>query len=361
MQSDPAAALLHGAPPVDVVELAAAAGWTAARCADELLRRAARERLLSPAYLLRVARELARREERESGRGSDGLASCFEVMSELGAAAAASASASASAPELEGADPTDAGAMLLGSTTLTLHFELLAADAEARSSAVRVRVLDPFSGEASARGDTLGLRLWEAELVLTEALLGEAGGVSARRRRVVELGAGTGLAGLAAAVVCGAARVTLTDKLPLALRNLEWAAAAAARRAPTACPIHVRALDWEHGAQLRAACACDLVLAADCIYDPHDVPGFAEAVVAAAREGATVLMAQSVRNRATYAALLAALREKGGRADVDVDADVREREAAPVRRVFHSRLCHMLVRDWRDSEVRLLVVRRRKP
>ena len=66
----------------------------------------------------------------------------------------------------------------------------------------------------------VGLRMWEAGFLLTEYVCGVGRGL-VRGRTVLELGAGLGLTGMAAAACAGAGRVVLTDSQPAVLGNLE--------------------------------------------------------------------------------------------------------------------------------------------
>ena len=68
------------------------------------------------------------------------------------------------------------------------------------------------------RQNDVGLRMWEAGYFLTEFLLANPSLV--RNRHVIELGAGLGLTGMAAAAVCGAAHTSLTDCAQPVLDNL---------------------------------------------------------------------------------------------------------------------------------------------
>jgi predicted nicotinamide N-methyase len=79
-----------------------------------------------------------------------------------------------------------------------------------RAGAATVTLLES-RGVLSA-GGTTGLRTWEAAAHLAAYLAGTAEGRGlVAGRRVLELGAGTGLVGLACARALGAARVVATD------------------------------------------------------------------------------------------------------------------------------------------------------
>jgi predicted nicotinamide N-methyase len=120
-----------------------------------------------------------------------------------------------------------------------------------------------------------------------------------RGKRVLELGAGAGLAGLACAVH-GAARVVLTDlpeNLPLLQRN-------AARNE---LDVSVAPFDWmapNLGEQF------DVVLAADCVFWPELFEPLLNAIEAVARPDGTVLIAVTHRLGRTDA-FLEKLRRRG--------------------------------------------------
>ncbi len=84
-----------------------------------------------------------------------------------------------------------------------------------------------------------------------------------RGRRVLELGAGLGLPGLAAAL--GGARVTLTDWAPEAM------VAARDNAARNAVEVEALVVDWRAPAALVAHAPWDLVLLADVLYEERNV------------------------------------------------------------------------------------------
>ena len=121
-----------------------------------------------------------------------------------------------------------------------------------------------------------------------------------RGKRVVELGAGAGLAGLASAAL-GAARVVLTDlaeNLPLLQRN-------AARNG---LDVSVAAFDWLTPTTLGER--FDVVLAADCVFWPELFDPLLNAIAAVARPDGTVLVAVTHRLGRTDA-FLEKLRRRG--------------------------------------------------
>ncbi|CAM9415382.1 unnamed protein product [Ectocarpus sp. 8 AP-2014] len=75
-----------------------------------------------------------------------------------------------------------------------------------------------FSFRVANRDNEVGLRVWEAGRALAEFCLAHSGLL--RGKRVLELGAGIGMTGMAVAATCGAAEVVLTDYAPRVLANL---------------------------------------------------------------------------------------------------------------------------------------------
>ena len=159
-----------------------------------------------------------------------------------------------------------------------------------------------------------GCTIWPAARAAADALMERGGGGGSgtlgelvRGRRVLEIGAGTGLAGLACAAA-GAAKVTLTDlphRLPLLLRNVT-----ANRWVTTLCACELAAapLDWvEVGragdpALLRGV---EVVIGTDLVHEvehAQPVTALLEALYAAS-PGATLVWAQEAHNAMAVAAL----------------------------------------------------------
>ncbi|CAM9485652.1 unnamed protein product [Ectocarpus sp. 6 AP-2014] len=69
-----------------------------------------------------------------------------------------------------------------------------------------------FSFRVANRDNEVGLRVWEAGRALAEFCQAHSGLL--RGKRVLELGAGIGMTGMAVAATCGAAEVVLTDYAP---------------------------------------------------------------------------------------------------------------------------------------------------
>ncbi|XP_075997337.1 EEF1A lysine methyltransferase 3-like [Genypterus blacodes] len=141
-------------------------------------------------------------------------------------------------------------------------------------------------------GANLGVAapVWEAALHLCGYL--EEQQVCLRGKRVIELGAGTGLVGILAARV--GAFVTLTD-LPLALPQLESNVSDNSPSCgwPAAPPI-VLPLSWgvDH---LRFPSDWDLVLCTDIVYLPETYPLLLETLTHLCKNGAVVYLSSKMR------------------------------------------------------------------
>ena len=139
-------------------------------------------------------------------------------------------------------------------------------------------------------------------------------------RRVLELGAGTGVGGLACAAL-GARSVVLTD-LP---RNVELLRANAFRnRGHTlGCDVAAVPLAWgdRHGALAAAAAGVDVVLAADVCYREDAVEPLAATIGVLMAHAETLVLACERHEPVAYAALLRALGEALAGGDVRASED----------------------------------------
>ncbi|KAG1934371.1 EEF1A lysine methyltransferase 3-like [Pimephales promelas] len=111
-------------------------------------------------------------------------------------------------------------------------------------------------------------------------------------KRIIELGAGTGLVGIVAARL--GAHVTITD-LPLALAQIERNVACNTplsgwpSGAPAVCP-----LSWGRDLH-RFSSAWEFVLGADIVYTPETFPLLVDTLVHLCKDGAVVLLASPMR------------------------------------------------------------------
>ena len=128
-------------------------------------------------------------------------------------------------------------------------------------SAISVAVDPSVVNHLVVEGST-GFRVWEAAKFLGSYLLSNEGIQYIENKRVIELGAGTGFAGLCAARV--AKHVTLTDCHDKVLDLLS--SSAKSNVAHSNAQISVKQLDWTRD---RFDEAFDVVIGADLVYDPR--------------------------------------------------------------------------------------------
>ena len=165
---------------------------------------------------------------------------------------------------------------------------------------------------ASDRADASAASVGAVELVQRRVL-----GSPAKRRRTaaLELGAGTGLAGLAAAAV-GMRYVALTDLeycLPTLRSNAEETVAASPAGAFDGSSIGVHVLDWLKPSLAGLGGPFALVLGADVVWLEALVAPFVATLALALRaeRGAIGVLAHQTRAEATDTALFAAMRGAG--------------------------------------------------
>lgn len=87
-----------------------------------------------------------------------------------------------------------------------------------REMAIDREVKDIFGPRMEGQMDVTGHALWPAEVILAQWVAARASDI--KGKLVCELGAGCGLAGIAAVKVAGAASICLTDVHPITLANL---------------------------------------------------------------------------------------------------------------------------------------------
>lgn len=117
-----------------------------------------------------------------------------------------------------------------------------------------------------------------------------------RRLNCIELGAGCGMVGLGLAQALPNCDVLLTD-LPEAMDIARWNILATHLASDTTADFEV--LDWEKDLPARVSSkAFDLILVADCTYNPSSVPSLVSvlATLTVRSPKAMVLLAQKVRH-----------------------------------------------------------------
>ncbi|KAM0914681.1 hypothetical protein ACQ4PT_011335 [Festuca glaucescens] len=148
---------------------------------------------------------------------------------------------------------------------------------------------DPATGRVLT-----GSWLWDSALVLTSHLA-SAEPSQLLGATVLELGAGTGLPGIAAVACLGAARCVLTDVRPL----LPGLRANAEANGLDAAQADVRELRWgeEHDLVMldREVPCVDVVLMSDVFYDPEEMPAMAATLRRLWRDGTVCWAASEVR------------------------------------------------------------------
>ncbi|KAF8412832.1 hypothetical protein HHK36_000803 [Tetracentron sinense] len=151
-------------------------------------------------------------------------------------------------------------------------------------------VIDPVTGRALT-----GSWVWDSSLVLSEWMLSHGlVEFDLQGKIVIELGAGTGLPGLTAALL-GAERVILTD-VALLLPGLQRNVEANGLRDR----VEVRELVWgsdeecpSHGGELAEV---DLVLMSDVFYDPLEMEALATTLKKVCGKGTRIWSASEIRS-----------------------------------------------------------------
>lgn len=192
------------------------------------------------------------------------------------------------------------------------------------TAALTIRGVVVAVGEVGNSGKGTGLTTWDGSVVLAK-YLEHARADELRGKRVLEVGSGTGLAGLSAALL-GAREVILTD-LAYTMENLSRnveSTLANARAAGAADIGIVRAqvLDWFHPPA--DVGALDVVLAADVVWVEELIAPLVRTFAALLRHSATpatVLMAHQTRSDSADQLLFAELeRHALARREVPVSA-----------------------------------------
>jgi predicted nicotinamide N-methyase len=188
-----------------------------------------------------------------------------------------------------------------------------------------------------SRGTT-GLQTWPAAQVLASLVREPSRAQRMCNGHVLELGAGPGLAGLAAAMHARPGRLTLTDThadvLVLLRKNVELNLGPVLEEAElqppgverqvseesktgtdAVCRATVRSLDWrEPGPAVATLPPVDVILGSDIVFDPALAEPLVRTLTALLEKAgvdAVAWIASTRRNEATYAAFEAALEREG--------------------------------------------------
>ena len=173
----------------------------------------------------------------------------------------------------------------------------------------------------------VALRIWEAGAYLSEYLLANPG--LTRNRKIVELGAGTGVSGLMIAGLGSPSLVICTDFTTASLTNMrhnvdinrEWLQ----RTAGHADVVKSGYLEWEEfsnpdridkeGSLYTEIEPCNTLVAADVIYDPTAVPALVGCIGKFMMKSSenVVIIATTRRNQETFEAFVSDIESQGFR------------------------------------------------
>ncbi|PWA32137.1 protein N-lysine methyltransferase METTL21A [Gambusia affinis] len=169
--------------------------------------------------------------------------------------------------------------------------------------------------------------VWDAAVVMCMYL--ELGAVELKGKKVVELGAGTGLVGIVAALL--GAHVTITDREPA----LEFLSANVAANLPPPAGdlVVVSELTWGQGLERFPEGGFDVVLGADIVYLEDTFPSLLQTLEHLCSDSTVVLLACKIRYERD-ARFLSMLRRSFAVEQVhyDKDRDIRLYEASRLPR-----------------------------
>lgn len=189
-------------------------------------------------------------------------------------------------PEIDYDAPLPEGPLLLPGKLYPLNFS---------AGALTVHGLPIIAIETPNSGLGTGTTVWDGSVVLAKYLEHTTPPLGLAGRRVLELGAGPGVTGFAAAAL--GAEVALTD-LPYVIPNLE---AAATRNAHLPGRTRVAELDWFTPEEALAAApflaTADVVLGADVVWLEELIPGLVRTLALLLRRaGSFALIAHQTRS-----------------------------------------------------------------
>ncbi|KAK7538559.1 putative methyltransferase-domain-containing protein [Phyllosticta citribraziliensis] len=186
---------------------------------------------------------------------------------------------------------------------------------------------------------TTGLRTWEAALHLGAFLTTEAGSQWIRGKRILELGAGTGLVSILCAKHVDASRATITDgdegvvdsiKTNVFLNGLDTAAdtESIVLRWGRSCALRDSLYYEDEGQQNQY----DVVLGADVTYDKTVIPALVATLadMLQRQPSLNILIAATIRNEETFEAFSVVCRRNGlDHQEVQFAPPLAERQTGP--------------------------------
>ncbi|KAK8212411.1 putative methyltransferase-domain-containing protein [Phyllosticta capitalensis] len=187
---------------------------------------------------------------------------------------------------------------------------------------------------------TTGLRTWEAALHLGAYLATDAGSQWVRGKKILELGAGTGLLSILCAKHVDASKATITDgdegvvdsiKTNVFLNGLDTAAdtESIVLRWGRSCALR-DSLFYEEGQQNQND--VDVVLGADVTYDKTVIPALVATLadLLQRQPSLNILIAATIRNEETFEAFSVVCRRNGlGHEEVQFAPPLAERQTGP--------------------------------
>ncbi|KAL9104521.1 MAG: hypothetical protein Q9163_000552 [Psora crenata] len=198
------------------------------------------------------------------------------------------------------------------STTAQQKFSVTYSAPNPGEWAPQVTVLEARSLLASS--GTTGFRTWEAALHLSSFLFSGSGREYTAGKRVLELGAGTGLLSIFCAKYLATEYVLATDGNPEVVNDIK---SNALHNLPDGQYIHGTAVqEWGHALvdgivdTRRRGQGYDLVLGADITYDVKSIPALIDTItdLFELKQEAKALISATVRNQDTLLAFLTAFR-----------------------------------------------------
>ena len=199
----------------------------------------------------------------------------------------------------------------------------------------------------SADGSCTASTVWDAGIVLATHVFHKSPAASSSGR-LLDLGAGTGIVGLAAAASGRFRRVVLSD-LPTVVPLLERNASANAK-ATNGTNVDVLPLTWDDDQMLDRAASSgpfDVIVGGDLLYRPQVIPPLLHALKRLATRDTVILLAASLQHSPETIRLFASKAQEEDHAGGFV-VEYLGREAA------------MPCNEWHSEEVRVLRLTRRK-
>jgi predicted nicotinamide N-methyase len=145
--------------------------------------------------------------------------------------------------------------------------------------------LEPFVDQSDVfRHFPLWAKIWETSVVLADHL---ASRETRPEEHLLEIGCGVGLVGIVAASF--GHTVTMTEQDP---DGLNFARANAARNLPSASPIEIRRLDWNHPTLDRTF---DLIVGSEVVYSERDYDPLLSLFKTLLKPGGEIILAEGFR------------------------------------------------------------------